>query len=700
MNLLSPWFLAGLALVAGPVIAHLIRRATRDRVQFSAMRFLTSSAPRLDRRSRVQHPWLLALRCLIVALLAFAFARPYFQGDSPLASPSRPPRQVIAILDASASMQRDRLWAQAQQQVRELAAALEPEDDFTLVLAEERSREILSVETWRETPPGERNALLAATLAAHPSPGASVFHLDTAVEQAIERSRDLIAVTDAETIRTELHVVSDFAAGTRISGLAGLGWPSGLSVNLDAVDSPTGGNASLHWLGWSEDDDGAVARLRVSSDAGFRTASLQLQLRDAATGAALGDPQTVVIGRESNTTALLPVPATAPAALRIDLTGDDMPFDNTVWSVRPTERRLGVAILGAAERVTDPTAAEFYLHKAFAGWRDPVPVLRYELAASPAPDSSDGNVAPPPLIVVTRAPTAPEMAALRSQLERGAHVLLLADSAETVATLETLLGENDWLAADVSRRATRDNTILARIDFSHPLFAPFADPNYSDFTRIRFWSHLPLQPPPGSSVRVLAGFDDGSAAVLEADVGRGKLVVWNGAWTNRASQWVLSSKFVPWLQTLAERAAGGAVRPAVTELHLRPSAGREARLSPLTGEESIDARQPVAPGVYRLPQGTPPGRLLALNVPVVESDIASLDFDAFADLGVPLTVTQTPADFAEQTRRAEAEAAHLAEARQKNWRWLLLLVALLLIGESILSLRLAHRAPAPAPSAS
>ncbi len=56
MNFLSPWFLLGAALIAGPILAHLIRRATRQRVSFSAMRFLQASPPKLDRKNRIQHP--------------------------------------------------------------------------------------------------------------------------------------------------------------------------------------------------------------------------------------------------------------------------------------------------------------------------------------------------------------------------------------------------------------------------------------------------------------------------------------------------------------------------------------------------------------------------------------------------------------------------------------------------------------------
>src|SRR5471032_647764 len=106
MNFLSPWFLAGLALIAGPIVAHLIRRVTRDRFSFSAMRFLKESPPRLSKRSRIQHPLLLLLRCLIVAVLAAGFARPFFRHDLPLLPTTGVPESVVAVVNVSASMQR------------------------------------------------------------------------------------------------------------------------------------------------------------------------------------------------------------------------------------------------------------------------------------------------------------------------------------------------------------------------------------------------------------------------------------------------------------------------------------------------------------------------------------------------------------------------------------------------------------------
>ncbi len=52
-------------------------------------------------------------------------------------------------------------------------------------------------------------------------------------------------------------------------------------------------------------------------------------------------------------------------------------------------------------------------------------------------------------------------------------------------TLAALTGWPDIQIAE----ASGDYALLGQIDFTHPLFAPFADPRFSDFSHIHFWKH-------------------------------------------------------------------------------------------------------------------------------------------------------------------------------------------------------------------
>ena len=79
MSFLAPLFLLGGLAVALPIIFHLVRRTTRERIRFSSLMFLQPSPPRLTRRSRLEHLLLLLLRCTVLCLLALGFSRPFIK---------------------------------------------------------------------------------------------------------------------------------------------------------------------------------------------------------------------------------------------------------------------------------------------------------------------------------------------------------------------------------------------------------------------------------------------------------------------------------------------------------------------------------------------------------------------------------------------------------------------------------------------
>jgi hypothetical protein len=76
MSFLSPWLLLGAAAVAIPIALHFFYKARHRRLPWAAMTFLRQAIEQTSRRLRFQEWVLLALRCLVILLLAFALARP------------------------------------------------------------------------------------------------------------------------------------------------------------------------------------------------------------------------------------------------------------------------------------------------------------------------------------------------------------------------------------------------------------------------------------------------------------------------------------------------------------------------------------------------------------------------------------------------------------------------------------------------
>src|SRR4051812_8823438 len=82
MAFLNPIMLFGVAAVSVPIIIHLLNRRKFQKVVWAAMRFLRLSVEQNQRRMQIEDMILLALRCLLLALLALALARPAFMSNS------------------------------------------------------------------------------------------------------------------------------------------------------------------------------------------------------------------------------------------------------------------------------------------------------------------------------------------------------------------------------------------------------------------------------------------------------------------------------------------------------------------------------------------------------------------------------------------------------------------------------------------
>lgn len=681
MNLLSPWFLAGAALIAGPIIFHLIRRATKDRVQFSATQFLRESPPRLERKSRIQNPWLLALRCLVVLLLATAFARPFFQSDVPILPTAAPPKSLVIALDISASMRGADLWQNAKRIALEQAQALEPLDRLALITVSQPPRTAISFERWKEWPPNERLTLFE-NLLDRLEPTWQATRLDEGLDLAVSEIEQL-SESNVESMEKRIALLSDFQKSASIAGLAGREWPEGCELELVAIESANAGNSGLRWLGWSEDESGeSSVRIGIRSTGEIATAEQQLSLLDAKTQQPVSEPISLYLNSGDNRIVRMPAPADHSGPFIARLEGDPETFDNSLYIVKDEPRSLAIDYLGKAESPDDPNQAAFYLKKASTGWEDPQ--VEFHTDSAPVSTSTASTI-----IVIDQSLNRQEAMETRSRVESGSNALFLLSSPDTADTLNALLDEEGWGSQPIDRPDSR----LGAIDFQHRNFDLFADPRFSDFSKIRFWHDFALTEPDETKALSIARYDDGSPAVIEVEIGLGSLAIWVGDWSPRASQWVLSTKFVPWLQRLFERAVGGPEQPNALEMDgiAQSISLSDAKWKEMDSDTYSEAA-PTAPGVYRL-QEDRTERWIALNAPSSESDWDSRPIEDWERLGAPLSglfETKSVSEKDEEASRRLENAMEL-ESQQQLWRWLIIIVAIVLATESVIAKRLQNR---------
>ena len=255
---------------------------------------------------------------------------------------------------------------------------------------------------------------------------------------------------------------------------------------------------------------------------------------------------------------------------------------------------------------------------------------------------------------------------------------------------------------------TSGYAMLGQIDFEHPLFAPFADPRFSDFTKIHFWRYrrIALENIPGA--RPIARYDNGAPAFIHIPVGKGTLLVLTSGWYPADSQLALSSKFVPLLYSILEQSGGlrgqttqysvGDLIPLVPASETEPVLIHKPDGSTVTLTGAKSYSQADLLGVYTASSVRSPLRF-ALNVAAEESRTAPLSLEELERLGLPLK--RQPLASAQQLeqKRQRLQAAEL-ESHQKLWRWFIVMALVVLLLETWLAGRITRRATSPQPAAS
>ena len=130
MSFLHPLFLIALAGIAVPVLIHLLRRKKSRPVSWAAMRFLRQAAEVRKKRVKLEDLLLMLLRCLALAVVVIALARPWW-GAAP--GSSKIVKDIALVIDNSASMEIGDAFERAVSQAAELVAESPQGSAFSLV---------------------------------------------------------------------------------------------------------------------------------------------------------------------------------------------------------------------------------------------------------------------------------------------------------------------------------------------------------------------------------------------------------------------------------------------------------------------------------------------------------------------------------------------------------------------------------------
>ena len=692
MSFLYPLFLAGMAVVALPIILHMIRRHTRKRITFSSLMFLRTSIPRFKNRTRLENLLLLILRCIILCLLAFGFSRPFFPREAPPRQVSLR-RRIVLLIDTSASMRRAGIWEQAISEAQSVLKDIGRADRVCVMSFDQSTKTLIGFEQWAALESSRRTPVITEQISKL-SPGWALTNLGNALVSAAEAIED-DQVDDGQQTNTTSQVVliSDLQQGSNLEAMNAYEWPVETELVVKSIKCQGNTNAALQLVtdrsGSIGSADDSLPGIRIINSSDATTERFKLKWADEV--AAKTSSQGVDVYAPPGHSVVVRAPAREDQseARKLILTGDDHDFDNTLFLAPYLQQQVNILYIGSDDP-NDSKELLYYVQRAFGTTRalKPHVISHPGDKAIPAADIETAH-----LIITGDKINSENFARLRRFLESGRTLLLVMKSTDDVTTLTGLSGIEtiESEEADVDRYA-----MLGRIEFEHPLLMPFSEPRFGDFTQIHFWKYRRINNEDLPNAQVLAHFDSGDSAWLELPVGKGSLLIFTCGWHPSDSQLALSSKFVPLLYSILEYdgvLAGQQSQYFVGDnipipYSIKAGSANIRIRKPDDFLISLDAGQDVftqtdLPGIYTI-ETSAGNHLFAVNLPGRECQTAAMQIENIERFGVPFK--QSSAIAVERTTPAKRQRSFASmEYEQKVWRW----VFVVLLAVSLIEIWLA-----------
>src|SRR6267378_3001302 len=675
-----PAYLWGLLAIALPILVHLFNQRRPRPLAFGAIEFVLRSQRQKARRLRLRQILLLALRCLLIAAVALALARPSLKPRGVEAAQTSGPQATALVLDASLSMRyrigTRTLFEKARAEALSALERLGPDEPAAVGLCAGPAG---LTGGGMGAPSFDRLAARRLLQSAQPTYLASdLTGCLAAAAKALGESpvagKRIIAFSDlaAHSIRLDAPPPLVPPAANAPPGSPGIR-PN--VVLVDAARASDLPNAAV-----------VATAVRPSASLGPRGYEVVATIANSGAQMVSGLQVSLKVGPNTVAKGFVDVPARGTAK-------------KTLGAVLPAGVVGGRVELARneAQGLDEDDGQDFVVHVP----RD-VKALIVDGAAANAPLEGYDVI----LLLNVAAPPKSFSEKLRqAAVQRGAGIFIaLGDHVDPDAyndSLGDLLPRPLHLiktAAEPAAQGTEERA--ARFcggEWAHPRVRVFGPAAGEGRASARTCWYAPLKPE--GQAHTLASYDDGAPALIEKPVGRGRVLLYTSTASRSWTDWPIRVSFLPVLQQtvswLADALEQRQPLPALVgeERTLSPAAGGrvEKVLGPDGQEVQLrretahpdDAVVPLAaPGPYRAlvaPRGVEPREEPTLTfvagLDPKESDLRRVDeAELKAQLGG-----------AESAQVAASSAAAQGAHGTPLWSGLLLLGALALLGEGALT---------------
>ena len=671
MVFISPLFLLGLMAALLPIAIHLIRKEKPPKLMFSTIRFLKKTSKKLILFQHIQQWLLLLLRSVVIALLVMAFARPLI--DQTMARLlDADPQSAVILLDISMSMRYGDTFDRAKQEALDILRTMTSGDEVALIGFSD------SAEFVRELNTDIDSVRSVIADLEEPGYGATRYMPNLRLaDQLLEESR-----YDNRVV----YLISDF----QDSGLQDLdeGWKLAPGVAFNGIDVATEESSNLVLTDVRSPEqlleDAAeqliLARVRSTGTLYLNQGEVTLSIDGVMVDRApvnLADRSEEVISFSAN----FDTQGTHVGEVRVN--GDDFDDDNSFFFTVDVLPKIRVLLVNgeASENWFDDEGHWFGLAVSSAA-QSPFELSSIEPAELSAAVLRQNDVAV--LLNVGDLSTA-QAEAVGEYVNNGGSLLLAPGdrvnpdifNRQFAEIAPATIGSQGQLGID-------DYLVIADFDRRHPILRPLD----SDWLA-RFQGHWSLSAHAESDV--LMQFDNTEPALLEREVGNGKVILFASSldleWNNLA----LQGLFLPFVHETLRHLVQSEKKQGSYDI------GESFSLDPTGEGQSVQAMTPSGDDIVFanddfVVTATEPG-LISVNVDQVDYRYAvnilpeESDFTRAAVATLYDSIINPDTDITQSREVRTTQLIEELERPQRMWWWILISVMLLILAEAVVANR-------------
>ncbi len=636
LSFTHPLFAWGALLALLPILIHLLQRRRPRPHPFAALELVLRSQRENVRRLRLKRLLLLIARTSLLLFLPLAIARPHFAAPASAASSPAGPAATAIVLDASFSMRwgEERLMENARRDARRVLADRLTEEPVTVVVCDGRPLEV-------EAPSFDRGRARRAIDEAEPS------YLEADLHACLQAAAQALGESPLPAKR--IFVATDLTASA---------WQ--LDAPPPTVPTETGEVQPevvvLDAARGGELENVAITDLRLEAapELGPRGRAVVFTVQNFGGKDVRDLSADLLVGDELVSKSFVDVPAGGSVTKRllhrfpsggtfagaVRLAPDELPEDDVrpfIAHVAPDIRALVVNGAPSPVRYRDEA---FFVETALRSGTSPIGVRTVDADNLGNQPIEDFQVI---LLLNVRALEEKVVDRLRGFVERGGGLFFALGDQVDADAYNQAFGALLPLPLHLPKTLGREGEVSAGalfsdFDFDHPILELFSGAALEGLSSVRTHRYFLLQP--GESARILATFDDGAPALVEKELGEGRVMLFASTVDRDWSDWAIQPSFLPAMQQMTSYLARSLDERKALHVQVGESIGiplpesdrvqglldPEGRVVNFAATENQLQLSPERPGLYRARlQSGAEEPLFTAQVSPRESDTRRLD---------------------------------------------------------------------------